>query len=121
MEFILQTNDNSQLSKLVDQLSQNVEDLEMKLERTKTEEVDTSRLLAAMQSDKVAAARALTQNKQLKEQLEELQSGFIIMVGLCFCRIVFYDITNNILIYWIKIVIHQMTYTEMLCPVEFNY
>ncbi|XP_068208134.1 golgin subfamily A member 2-like [Palaemon carinicauda] len=73
------TSDNSQLSRLVDQLSRNVEELEMKLERTKTEEVDTSRLLAAMQSDKVAAARALTQNKQLKEQLEELQSGFIIM------------------------------------------
>ncbi|XP_045623020.2 golgin subfamily A member 2 isoform X2 [Procambarus clarkii] len=72
-------NDNNQLSKLVDQLSHTVEELEMKMERNKTEEVDTSRLLAAMQSDKVAAARALTQNKQLKEQLEELQSGFIIM------------------------------------------
>ncbi|XP_071524635.1 golgin subfamily A member 2-like [Panulirus ornatus] len=73
------TNDNSQLSKLVDQLSHNVEELEIKVERSKTEEVDTSQLLAAMQSDKVAAARALSQNKQLKEQLEELQSGFIIM------------------------------------------
>ncbi|XP_053651622.2 golgin subfamily A member 2 isoform X2 [Cherax quadricarinatus] len=73
------TNDNRQLSKLVDQLSCNVEELEMKIERSHTEEVDTSQLLAAMQSDKVAAARALTQNKQLKEQLEELQSGFIIM------------------------------------------
>ncbi|XP_042228146.1 golgin subfamily A member 2-like isoform X2 [Homarus americanus] len=73
------TNDNSQLSKLVDQLSCNVEELEMQIERSKTEEVDTSQLLAAMQSDKVAAARALSQNKQLKEQLEELQSGFIIM------------------------------------------
>lgn len=52
----------------------------MQVERNKTKEVDTSQLLAAMQSDKVAAARALTQNKQLKEQLEELQSGFIIMV-----------------------------------------
>lgn len=73
------TNDNNQLSKLVDQLSINVEGLEMQVERNKTKEVDTSQLLAAMQSDKVAAARALTQNKQLKEQLEELQSGFIIM------------------------------------------
>lgn len=72
-------NDNSQLSKLVDQLSHNVEGLEMEVERSKTKEVDTSQLLEAMQSDKVAAARALTQNKQLKEQLEELQSGFIIM------------------------------------------
>ncbi|XP_027237465.2 golgin subfamily A member 2 [Penaeus vannamei] len=73
------TNDNSQLSKLVDQLSNKIEEMELKVERTKTEEVNTSQLLAAMQSDKVAAARALTQNKQLKEQLEELQSGFIIM------------------------------------------
>lgn len=64
----------------MDQLSHNVEGLEMEVERSKTKEVDTSQLLEAMQSDKVAAARALTQNKQLKEQLEELQSGFIIMV-----------------------------------------
>ncbi|KAK4293527.1 hypothetical protein Pmani_033785 [Petrolisthes manimaculis] len=73
------TNDNSQLSRLVEQLSRQVEELEVELERNKTEEVDTGKLLEAMQSDKVAAARALTQNRQLKEQLEELQSGFIIM------------------------------------------
>lgn len=66
----------------MDQLSQNVEGLEMEVERSKTKEVDTSQLLEVMQSDKVAAARALTQNKQLKEQLEELQSGFIIMVNI---------------------------------------
>ncbi|KAK3864792.1 hypothetical protein Pcinc_029550 [Petrolisthes cinctipes] len=73
------TNDNSQLSRLVEQLSRQVEEMEVELERNKTEEVDTGKLLEAMQSDKVAAARALTQNRQLKEQLEELQSGFIIM------------------------------------------
>lgn len=65
----------------MEQLSRQVEELEVELERNKTEEVDTGKLLEAMQSDKVAAARALTQNRQLKEQLEELQSGFIIMVS----------------------------------------
>ncbi|KAJ1520109.1 hypothetical protein ONE63_004329 [Megalurothrips usitatus] len=40
---------------------------------------DQSRLLAAMESDKVAAAQATTQNSVLKQQLQELQDGFIKM------------------------------------------
>ncbi|XP_076057883.1 golgin subfamily A member 2-like [Oratosquilla oratoria] len=72
-------NDNSQLSSLIEEQASKIETLEVNVERSKTEEVDTDQLLATMQSDKVAATRALTQNKQLKEQLEELQNGFILM------------------------------------------
>ena len=43
------------------------------------EQPDQSRLLAAMESDKVAAAQATSQNTVLKQQLQELQDGFIKM------------------------------------------
>jgi len=36
--------------------------------------------MVACQSDKVAASRAMTQNKQLKEQLEELESAVVHLV-----------------------------------------
>lgn len=42
--------------------------------------VDQSDLVAACESDKVAASRAMKQNKQLKEQLEELQMAIIKLV-----------------------------------------
>ncbi|KAK3908927.1 Golgin subfamily A member 2 [Frankliniella fusca] len=44
-----------------------------------SERPDQSRLLAAMESDKVAAAQATSQNTTLKQQLQELQDGFIKM------------------------------------------
>ena len=37
-------------------------------------------MLAACESDKVAASRAMVQNKQLKEQLTELENQFIQLV-----------------------------------------
>ncbi|GBM00016.1 hypothetical protein AVEN_241663-1, partial [Araneus ventricosus] len=40
---------------------------------------DKSRLMETMESDKVAASRAVTQNRELKKQLEELQTGFVTM------------------------------------------
>lgn len=39
------------------------------------------RLLAAMESDKVAAARAVSQNQKLKEQILELEGGFVKLVS----------------------------------------
>lgn len=49
------------------------------LETLCNERPDQSRLLAAMESDKVAAAQATSQNTVLKQQLQELQDGFIKM------------------------------------------
>ncbi|GLV41477.1 Golgi matrix protein 130 kD [Carabus blaptoides fortunei] len=53
-------------------------ELETQMERLK-DQPDASKLLAAMESDKVAASRAVEQNKKLKQQLEELHEGFIKM------------------------------------------
>jgi len=40
------------------------------------------RLLEQLQSEKATISRALTQNKQLKQQLEEMHDGFIKLVSL---------------------------------------
>lgn len=57
-------------------------DLETQVEMAKssTSSFDSSDLVAACQSDKVAASRAMAQNKQLKEQLEELQTAIVSLV-----------------------------------------
>jgi len=41
------------------------------------EQPDQTKLLATMESDKVAASRALTQNVEMKNQLDELQQRFV--------------------------------------------
>jgi hypothetical protein len=45
---------------------------------------DRSSLLETVQSDKTALSRALSQNKELKNQLAELQNGFVKMVWKTF-------------------------------------
>ncbi|KMY95726.1 golgin subfamily A member 2 [Drosophila simulans] len=54
-----------------------LDDLEKQLERLQSEQPDQSKLLATMESDKVAASRALTQNVEMKNQLDELQQRFV--------------------------------------------
>ena len=44
-------------------------------------EGDKAELLENIQSDKTALSRALTQNRDLKTQLAELQNGFVKMVS----------------------------------------
>ena len=80
----LQHRDNGQLSQLVSDQAMKIDSLESKIDQSSSQYVNTDQLLESMQSDKVAAARALSQNKQLKEQLEELQNGFIMMVKIPF-------------------------------------
>lgn len=48
---------------------------------------DKAELLENIQSDKTALSRALTQNKDLKQQLAELQNGFVKMVSQNFCGV----------------------------------
>ncbi|CAL1297282.1 unnamed protein product [Larinioides sclopetarius] len=56
-----------------------IAELEKTVVRLKEDQVDKSRLMETMESDKVAASRAVTQNRELKKQLEELQTGFVTM------------------------------------------
>ena len=55
-------------------------ELEMTLKRVSDNVVDKEKLLDDMQSDKTALSRAMAQNKELKNQLAELQNGFVILV-----------------------------------------
>lgn len=54
-----------------------VVELEQELERLQAVQPDQTKLLATMESDKVAASRALTQNVEMKQQLDELQQRFV--------------------------------------------
>ena len=54
--------------------------LEMAVERAAEATVDKDRLLEVMQGDKTALSRAVAQNKELKNQLAELQNSFVKMV-----------------------------------------
>nr|CAD7431963.1 unnamed protein product [Timema monikensis] len=66
----------------LDEKNQRVEELESLVERLQGDQPDQHKLLAAMESDKVAASRAVGQNQQLKKQLEELQEGFVRVVSV---------------------------------------
>lgn len=61
-------------------------ELESDLERLKAERPDASNLLASIESDKVAASRAMTQNQELRQQLEEMQNAYVQVVCFKFSK-----------------------------------
>lgn len=46
----------------------------------KEESVDSVKLVTALDSERLAASRAVSQNQQLKQQLEEMQNAFVTLV-----------------------------------------
>lgn len=72
-----QGSDNKQLSELLAEREAHAEELAAALERLREDHVESSRLLETIQSEKVAASRALSQNRELKRQLEEMQDVFV--------------------------------------------
>lgn len=56
-------------------------EIESELERLKADRPDTTNLLASIESDKVAASRAMAQNQELRKQLEEMQHAFVQVVS----------------------------------------
>lgn len=56
-------------------------ELESDLERLRSERPDTTNILATIESDKVAASRAMTQNQELRQQLEEMQHAYVQVVS----------------------------------------
>lgn len=55
--------------------------LESELERMRADRPDMHGVLSEIESGKVAASRALLQNQELKEQLDEIQNAYIQVVG----------------------------------------
>lgn len=81
LQFLFQVSNSSRLMEILKGKEEIVADLEKSLKRLKEDQVDQSRLQETMQSDKVAASRAVAQNRELKKQLEELEKGFVDMVS----------------------------------------
>lgn len=72
-----------QISTLQLQLQEKItslSDLESTLERIQSERPDSKSLIASIESDKIAASRAMSQNQDLKQQLEEMQKAFVQVV-----------------------------------------
>ncbi|XP_062844311.1 golgin subfamily A member 2 isoform X2 [Trichomycterus rosablanca] len=77
LQFQAQVRDNEQLSRLVQEQEARLEELEMHAARSAEEAQDKLRILEDVQSDKATISRALGQNRELKDQLAELQNGFV--------------------------------------------
>lgn len=75
-----QLRDNEQLSRLCAEQETRLGDLERRVDNQVQEEEDRRRMLEDVQSDKATISRALTQNRTLKDQLAELQNGFVKVV-----------------------------------------
>ncbi|XP_067868344.1 golgin subfamily A member 2 isoform X2 [Heterodontus francisci] len=76
-QYQAQIRDNEQLSHLNLELEDRLQELERTVQRYDDNSVDRKQLLENMQSDKATISRALTQNRELKEQLAELQNAFV--------------------------------------------
>ncbi|XP_056361228.1 golgin subfamily A member 2 isoform X13 [Oenanthe melanoleuca] len=76
-QFQAQVRDNEQLSHLNREQEERLLELEKTVQRYNEEAVDRQQILEDMQSDKATISRALSQNRDLKEQLAELQNGFV--------------------------------------------
>ncbi|XP_068608825.1 golgin subfamily A member 2 [Brachionichthys hirsutus] len=76
-QYQAQLRDNKQLSRLCTEQETRLGELEGKVESQVQEEEDRRRMLEDVQSDKATISRALTQNRALKDQLAELQNGFV--------------------------------------------
>ncbi|XP_071154943.1 golgin subfamily A member 2-like isoform X1 [Mytilus edulis] len=74
-----QMRDNVQLSRLLEEKEDKITQLEDRMSEVNREDGDKAHLLESIQSNKTALSRALTQNKELKHQLAELQNGFVKM------------------------------------------
>lgn len=51
------------------------------LRDTKDDETDTTKLVQALESEKLGASRAVLQNQQLKQQLTEMENAFVTLVS----------------------------------------
>ncbi|XP_060718528.1 golgin subfamily A member 2 isoform X5 [Tachysurus vachellii] len=77
LQYQAQIRDNEQLSWLVQEQETRLAELEAQAQRAAEDSHDKLRILEDVQSDKATISRALAQNRELKDQLAELQNGFV--------------------------------------------
>lgn len=75
-----QVKDNEGLSRLNREQEQRLLELERAAECWGEQAEERKQILESMQSDRTTISRALSQNRELKEQLVELQNGFVKLV-----------------------------------------
>lgn len=75
-----QVQDNESLSLLNREQEERLLELERAAERWGEQAEERKQILESMQSDRTTISRALSQNRELKEQLAELQNGFVRLV-----------------------------------------
>lgn len=78
--FTRVSNERDMLLKDLDAKKESISELEILVERLQGSQPDNSKLLATIESDKIAASRAVAQNAELKKQLQEMQDDFIKLV-----------------------------------------
>uniref|UniRef100_A0A182MVC6 Golgin subfamily A conserved domain-containing protein n=1 Tax=Anopheles culicifacies TaxID=139723 RepID=A0A182MVC6_9DIPT len=72
-EMQQKTDNEVQIKQYEDQIAQ----LQLTVERLQLDKPDVAKLLAEIESGRVGASRAVTQNQELKSQLEEMQRAFV--------------------------------------------
>ncbi|XP_051022876.1 golgin subfamily A member 2 isoform X3 [Acomys russatus] len=72
-----QVQDNESLSHLNREQEGRLLELEQEAQRWSEQAEERKQILDSMQSDRTTISRALSQNRELKEQLAELQNGFV--------------------------------------------
>ncbi|XP_052038128.1 golgin subfamily A member 2 isoform X7 [Apodemus sylvaticus] len=72
-----QVQDNESLSHLNQEQEGRLLELEREAQRWSEQAEERKQILESMQSDRTTISRALSQNRELKEQLAELQNGFV--------------------------------------------
>ena len=68
--------------RLIIEKEERIMQLEIDAQRANEATLDKDKLLEVMQGDKSALSRAVAQNKELKNQLAELQNSFVKMVRM---------------------------------------
>ncbi|XP_012671071.2 golgin subfamily A member 2 isoform X5 [Clupea harengus] len=77
LQYQAQVRDNGQLSRLCQEQETRLEELERETQQAAEEVQDRRQILEHAQSDKATISRALAQNRELKDQLAEMQNGFV--------------------------------------------
>ena len=82
IHFAVRFNVVGSFLRLVLDQDERIQELESAVARLGEDAVDRVSLLEDMQSDKETISRAMQQNKAMKDQLEELEKGFVKIVSV---------------------------------------
>uniref|UniRef100_A0A336KBF9 CSON003964 protein n=1 Tax=Culicoides sonorensis TaxID=179676 RepID=A0A336KBF9_CULSO len=77
MQLESQSHEKVQLKSRLDETMDQINSMQLTIERLQSDKPDSGKIIAEIENYKVAASRAMTQNADLKSQLEEMQRVFV--------------------------------------------